>query len=368
MEEMHENNNDSLNRQPSFVQAVLCFAGIFAMISSGLFLFHISLHAIMFLCLIWTGLHAVSLGHRFADIRSMMNGGISRALPAIYIFILIGMVIASYMQSGTIASLIFYGLNLLTPGIFLAAGFIIYEAVDRIREVTGLESIELGIGIMAVSALVNFFVSRHLHRVARSADSVALEADAWHLTTDVYTSLGVTAGLVAVRVTGLTMLDPIIAIVVAMVIMRAAWNITRKSVGGLLDVRLPEDEEAIIRASITEHLGEVVGFHKLRTRKSGSQRYVDVHLVLPKSATLEEAHSLCDHLEGDIRHKLANGLVTIHCEPCELDHDDACPPDCPVIRCSVHVDRQEGRKARRRRLIIRRRSRRRHGESDPDGL
>lgn len=260
--------------------------------------------------------------------------------------------------SGTIEALL----------IFLAAGFIIYEAVDRIREVTGLESIELGIGIMAVSALVNFFVSRHLHRVARSTDSVALEADAWHLTTDVYTSLGVTAGLVAVRVTGLTMLDPIIAIVVAMVIVRAAWNITRKSVGGLLDVRLPEDEEAIIRASITEHLGEVVGFHKLRTRKSGSQRYIDVHLVLPKSATLEEAHRLCDHLEGDIRHKLANGLVTIHCEPCELDHDDACPPDCPVIRCSVHVDRQEGRKARRPRLISRGRSRKRRGKSDPGGL
>ena len=121
--------------------------------------------------------------------------------------------------------------------IFGAAGLIIYEAADKIRTGTELESMELGIGIMAASGLVNFFVSRHLHRVARASDSVALEADAWHLTTDVYTSLGVMAGLVVVRITDLTVLDPIIAILVALLIMRAAWRITRKSVGGLLDGR-----------------------------------------------------------------------------------------------------------------------------------
>jgi NhaC family Na+:H+ antiporter len=122
---MNNNNNDHQARSPSFAQAIICFTGVFAMISCGLFLFQVSLHAIMFLCLIWSGLHAMTLGHHFVEIRSMMNGGISKALPAIYIFILIGMVIASYMQSGTIASLIYYGLNLLTPGIFLAAGFVL---------------------------------------------------------------------------------------------------------------------------------------------------------------------------------------------------------------------------------------------------
>jgi cation diffusion facilitator family transporter len=221
--------------------------------------------------------------------------------------------------------------------IFLAAGLITYEAVVKIREATGLESIDLGIALMAVSAVVNFFVSRHLHKVARATDSVALEADAWHLTTDVYTSLGVVAGLVAVRVTGLTILDPIVAIGVAVLILRAAWNITRKAVSGLLDTRLPLEEEAIIRASITEHLGDVVGFHKLRTRKAGSQRYIDLHLVLPKSATLEEAHRLCDHLEDDIKSKLSEGVVTIHCEPCKQADDGVCPPDCPVIKCSLRV-------------------------------
>lgn len=119
------NNNNGQIRPPSFIQASICFAGIFAMISCGLFVFQVSLHAIMFLCLIWSSVHAMTLGHHFVEIRLMMNGGISKALPAIYIFMLIGMVIASYMQSGTIASLIYYGLNLLTPGIFLAAGFVL---------------------------------------------------------------------------------------------------------------------------------------------------------------------------------------------------------------------------------------------------
>jgi cation diffusion facilitator family transporter len=190
---------------------------------------------------------------------------------------------------------------------------------------------------MAFSAVANFFVSRRLHRIAHSTDSIALEADAWHLTTDVYTSLGVFAGLVVVRLTHWYILDPIIAIGVALLIIRAAWNITRKSISGLVDTRLPKPEEDIITASITEHLGEITGFHELRTRKAGSQRYIDLHLVLPKSVTLEEAHKLCDHLEGDIKNKLSNGLVTIHCEPCEQGEDGSCPPECPVIDCSIHV-------------------------------
>jgi cation diffusion facilitator family transporter len=229
--------------------------------------------------------------------------------------------------SGTIEALL----------IFLAAILIIYEAIVKIINRAQPEFITLGIGIMAFSAVANFFVSRRLHRIAHSTDSVALEADAWHLTTDVYTSLGVFAGLVVVRLTHWYILDPIIAIGVALLIIRAAWNITRKSISGLVDMRLPEAEEDIITASIIEHLGEITGFHELRTRKAGSQRYIDLHLVLPKSVTLEEAHRLCDHLEGDIKNKLSNGLVTIHCEPCEQGEDGSCPPECPVIDCSIHV-------------------------------
>lgn len=225
--------------------------------------------------------------------------------------------------------------------IFMAAGLIIYQAIKRIIVGTPVERLDLGIGLMAGSAVLNFFVSRRLHKIANSTDSVALEADAWHLTTDVYTSLGVFVGLVIVRLTHLTILDPIIAIGVALLIFRAAWNITRKSIGGLVDVRLPQAEEDMIAASITEHLGEITGFHELRTRKSGSQRYIDLHLVLPKSVTLEDAHKLCDHLEGDIKSKLSNGLVTIHCEPCEQAENGTCPADCPVIDCTIHVGKDD---------------------------
>jgi cation diffusion facilitator family transporter len=232
--------------------------------------------------------------------------------------------------SGTIEALL----------IFLAAGYIIYEAVEKIRQGTGMESIGLGIGVMAGSAVVNIFVSRHLHKIARKTDSVALEADAWHLTTDVYTSLGIFVALIVVQVTGLTILDPIIAIAVALLILRAAWGITRKSLGGVLDQRLPGEEEDLIAGAIAEHLGEVAGFHRLRTRKAGSERYIDVHLVLPRSVTLEEAHSLCDHLEEDVKTRLPGCSVTIHCEPCTQADDGSCPPDCPVIRCSVRIAAQ----------------------------
>jgi cation diffusion facilitator family transporter len=191
---------------------------------------------------------------------------------------------------------------------------------------------------MAFSAVANFFVSRHLHKVAHKDDSIALEADAWHLTTDVYTSLGVLAGLIVMKITHWYILDPIIAIGVALLILRAAWNITRKSIEGLVDRRLPQVEEDMIAASIMEHLGELAGFHELRTRKAGSQRYIELHLVLPKKVTVEEAHKLCDHLEEDIKSKLSESAVTIHCEPCDQFDDGTCPPDCPGITCRLKVN------------------------------
>jgi len=112
-------------RLPSLLQAAICFAGVFLLISLGMFVYEASIHAIIFLALIWVSLQTRWLGYSFIDIRRMMDDGIIKALPAIYIFLLIGMVIASFMQSGTIASLLYYGLDLLNPAIFLAAGFIL---------------------------------------------------------------------------------------------------------------------------------------------------------------------------------------------------------------------------------------------------
>mgnify|MGYP001613154448 CR=1 FL=1 len=199
--------------------------------------------------------------------------------------------------------------------IFPAAIIIVYEGVNRLISGATLEFLELGIGVMLFSTLVNAFVSRQLFRTSKRFDSLALEADAWHLSIDVLTSVGVLFGLVVVRLTGLNILDPIMAIAVALLITKAAYDLVRKSIRGLLDVRLPSHEEKIIRETILEHGRDMVGFHKLRTRKSGNTRFVELHLVLTKDTHLEQAHQLCNHLEADIASKLPNSQVTIHCEP-----------------------------------------------------
>ncbi len=212
--------------------------------------------------------------------------------------------------------------------IFVAAIFIIYQAINRIIAGASVEYLGIGIAVMAISVVVNIIVSRHLLRIARDADSIALEADARHLTADVYTSLGVMAGLVVVQVTGLNILDPIIAIGVSIFIMRAAYNLTRRAFPPLIDVRLPEDEEALIESTMSEHMGELVGFHELRTRKAGSERYIELHVTMARDASIERAHSLCDHLEEDIRSRLPHTHVTIHVEPCDMECD-TCPDSCP---------------------------------------
>jgi cation diffusion facilitator family transporter len=206
--------------------------------------------------------------------------------------------------------------------IFVAAGIIIYEAIQRIINDKTLEMLEIGIGIMAVSIVVNILVSRYLLKVSRETDSLALEADAAHLTTDVLTMAGVFVGLGIVRLAHLLgwhfdILDPFVAIMVSLLIIRTSLMLTMKSFGGLVDVKLPEEEEKNIKQAITEHFGgEVVSFHKLRTRKAGSQRYIDLHLVMPRKISLEEAHRLCDHLERDMMNRLHRTDVTIHVEPC----------------------------------------------------
>lgn len=212
--------------------------------------------------------------------------------------------------------------------IFVAAIFIIYQAINRIIAGAIVEYLSIGIAVMAISVVVNIIVSRHLLRIAMDSDSIALEADARHLTADVYTSLGVLVGLVVVQVTGLNILDPIIAICVSIFILRAAYNLTRRAFPPLIDTRLPEDEEALIESIMSEHMGELVGFHELRTRKAGSERYIELHMMMARDASVERAHSLCDHLEEDIKSRLPNIHVTIHIEPCDVDCD-TCPDSCP---------------------------------------
>ena len=209
--------------------------------------------------------------------------------------------------------------------IFSAGGLIIYSAVRRIITGAAIELTEAGIGVMLVSIIASIFLSRHLLRVSRATDSIALEASARNIAADVYSAAGVLVGLVVIRFTRLSIIDPIIALLVSLIILKAAYDVLRKSFGGLIDVKLPEAEENVIRSAILEHAGELVDFHELRTRKAGSQRYIDLHLVMPKDISVEEAHRMCDHLEQDIEGKLQQASVTIHVEPCSEECEE-----CPV--------------------------------------
>ena len=139
-------------RSPSFLHALLCFGGNCLMISTGLFVFSISLHIVLFFCLLWTALHAWLLGHDFSAIRVMMNTGISNALPAIYIFVLIGMVIAAFMQSGTVAALIYHGLNLLSPGLFLAASLLLCSLMSVATGTSWGTAGTLGVVLMGIGS------------------------------------------------------------------------------------------------------------------------------------------------------------------------------------------------------------------------
>ena len=209
--------------------------------------------------------------------------------------------------------------------IFTAGGLIVYSAVNRIITGATVEMTEVGMGVMLFSIVVSIFLSRHLLKVSRVVDSIALRANAHNIAADVYSAAAVLAGLVVIRFTGLNILDPIIALLVALFIFKVAYDVLRGSFGELIDVKLPEAEERVIELSIMEHVGELAGFHQLRSRKAGSQRYIDLHLVMPKHISLEEAHRMCDHIEQDIENKLPHSSITIHVEPCDGECDQ-----CPI--------------------------------------
>ncbi len=201
--------------------------------------------------------------------------------------------------------------------IFIAAGTIAYQAITRLISGATVELVTVGIYVTAAAIAINLAISWYMMRVARATDSVALEATARDLTADVLSSVAVLVGLILVRLTGVALLDPIVALLVAILIFRTAFLTMKKSFGGLIDTRLPRPEERKIIACLGKHGGQLVGFHKIRTRKAGSQRYIDFHLVVSKDVSVEKAHQLCDELEQQIEARLSYASVTIHIEPCD---------------------------------------------------
>lgn len=205
--------------------------------------------------------------------------------------------------------------------IFVAAIIILYKSGEKILGNDGFEFELVGIGIvvMGISAIVNFYVSARIMKVAKKTESIALEADAYHLTTDVYTSIGVFIGLILIQITKNPIFDPLLAIIVALIILKASYDLTKRSVSGIMDVKLSDKEEDTIKSIIHDHYSQYAEYHNLRSRMSGAERFVDLHLVVPKNQHVVDAHEFCDHLEKDIKEKIPNLSILIHIEPCNTD-------------------------------------------------
>ncbi len=197
--------------------------------------------------------------------------------------------------------------------IFMAAGWIIYEAIYKIFQSDYvIVRMELGILVMGFSAVVNLFVSRKLYRVAKDTDSVALEADALHLKTDVYTSLGILLALILIHFTQWYLIDPIIAIMVALLIIKEAYRLLKVAYAPLLDSSLNADEVKIIEDILDEY---TLHYHNLKTRKAGQYRFAEMHIELPSNMSLKEVHDMCDDIETKIKSKLGFIEINIHVEP-----------------------------------------------------
>jgi cation diffusion facilitator family transporter len=208
--------------------------------------------------------------------------------------------------------------------ILVGAGIIVYEATHRLVDGAEVDALGVGIAVMGFSVVANLVVSTILSRQARAHDSPALEGDAAHLRTDALTSAGVLAGLALVEITGLVAFDSITALVVAAAIVIAGLRIIRRSSGVLVDEVLPDEEmDRIERAIAAARTPEVAGYHKLRARRAGSRRYIDLHVQYRSGTSLERAHELAHKMRDEIEADIRRAEVLIHVEPETSFHDPA---------------------------------------------
>lgn len=197
--------------------------------------------------------------------------------------------------------------------IFVAAIWIIWEAVKKLRGGPfELESVGIGTAVMLISAIVNTLVSMRLYKVARETGSVALEADALHLKTDVYTSLGVAGGLGLIMITGIKILDPLVAILVALFIIFESYQLLRRAFSPLLDTAWKESEIKDLEKKLKQM---EVSYHELRTRIAGNYLFIDLHIEIPENVSVGDAHKYCDRIEDELKTVYNNLNVTIHVEP-----------------------------------------------------
>lgn len=211
--------------------------------------------------------------------------------------------------------------------ILLAGVLIIVEAAKKITAQNVITDVNAGIIVMFIGSLVNLFISRMLLIITRKQNSIALEADAMHLLTDVFTSAGVMAGLILIKITGFSILDVISAFIVALLIIRTSIKLIKESMVDLVDTKLKDDDIENIE-NIISSFKEIKLYHKMRTRKAGNDIEVDVHIIMDKNMNLEDTHTLCDKLENEIQSEYPKAYVVLHPEPYETDKH---PRDTGVV-------------------------------------
>lgn len=201
--------------------------------------------------------------------------------------------------------------------IILASFYIIYESLKKILFSLRLEiDTSIGFTVMLTSVFVNFFVSAYLFRTARRTNSTALYADGEHLRTDIYSSLAVLIGLVLVKVTDIHIFDPLMAIIVAIIIFIAGYKICEEARKNLLDTSLSDEENSKIKEIINSYIENgVIALKKLRTRRSGLKKNIEITLIVEKTMHISTSHQLCDKIEAEIENNLQNTDISIHLEP-----------------------------------------------------
>lgn len=202
-------------------------------------------------------------------------------------------------------------------GLIIFAGiYIIYEAGKKLVYGQNFEvETTLGIYVMLFAVIANYLVSSYLFHIAKKSNSVSLYADAQHLRTDIFSSLGVLCGLLLIKITGIHILDPIIAIIVAVIILKTGFSISKETLNNLLDGSLPEEDINEIEKIINNYSNCHLICKEVKGRRVGPDKDIEITLCFPQEMTIAECHNICDEIEDLIQHRLGSSTIIIHAEP-----------------------------------------------------
>jgi len=201
--------------------------------------------------------------------------------------------------------------------ILLAAISIAYTAIDRLLHPQAIEAVGIGLLVSVVASLINLFAARELLKAGRAYNSITLDADARHLMTDVWTSVGVIIGVGLVWLSGWLWLDPVIALLVAANIVWTGWQLLQRSASGLMDEAIPKEQISAVEAVLENYRRQGLEFHALRTRQAGRQAFITLHVLVPGDWTVQRGHDRLEQIETDIRAAVPFSHLTTHLEPIE---------------------------------------------------